>query len=396
MKTKKIILAYSGGLDTSVILHWLKKEYNAEVIAYIADLGQGEDLKAAAKKARKVGASKVYIEDLKNEFIKDFIFPMIQSSALYEGSYLLGTSIARPLISKRQIEIAKKENAYAVSHGSTGKGNDQVRFELSYKALNPKIEIIAPWRIWDLKSREDCINYAKKNKIPIPITKSKPYSCDRNIYHVSYEGGILEDPWNEPPEDMFETVRPLSKTLSNPQKITLSFKNGIPHKLNQKKISPIDLFKNLNLIAGKHGIGVVDIVENRFVGMKSRGVYETPAGTVLNLAHRAIESLTMDREVMHIRDSLIPKVSQLIYNGFWYSPEMNSILAFINETQKNVTGDVKILLYKGNVRILGRRSDYSLYSNQLATFEEDNLYDQSDATGFIKLNSLRLILNKLK
>ena len=314
----------------------------------------------------------------------------------YEGSYLLGTSIARPLISKRQIEIAKKENAFAVSHGSTGKGNDQVRFELSYKALNPKIEIIAPWRIWDLNSREDCINYAKENKIPIPITKSKPYSCDRNIYHVSYEGGILEDPWNEPPEDMFETVRPLSKTLSKPQKITLSFRNGIPYKLNQKKITPINLFKNLNSIAGKHGIGVVDIVENRFVGMKSRGVYETPAGTVLNIAHRAIESLTMDREVMHIRDSLIPKISQLIYNGFWYSPEMNSILAFVNETQKNVTGEVKVLLYKGNVRILGRRSNYSLYNNELATFEEDNLYDQSDATGFIKLNSLRLILNKLK
>ena len=396
MKKKKIILAYSGGLDTSVILHWLKKEYNADVIAYIADLGQGEDLKAAAKKAKIVGASKVFIEDLKNEFINDFIFPMIQSSALYEGSYLLGTSIARPLISKRQIEIAKKENAFAVSHGSTGKGNDQVRFELSYKALNPKIEIIAPWRIWDLNSREDCINYAKENKIPIPITKSKPYSCDRNIYHVSYEGGILEDPWNEPPEDMFETVRPLSKTLSKPQKITLSFRNGIPYKLNQKKITPVNLFKNLNSIAGKHGIGVVDIVENRFVGMKSRGVYETPAGTVLNIAHRAIESLTMDREVMHIRDSLIPKISQLIYNGFWYSPEMNSILAFVNETQKNVTGEVKVLLYKGNVRILGRRSNYSLYNNELATFEEDNLYDQSDATGFIKLNSLRLILNKLK
>ena len=396
MKKKKIILAYSGGLDTSVILHWLKKEYNADVIAYIADLGQGEDLKAAAKKAKIVGASKVFIEDLKNEFINDFIFPMIQSSALYEGSYLLGTSIARPLISKRQIEIAKKENAFAVSHGSTGKGNDQVRFELSYKALNSKIEIIAPWRIWDLNSREDCINYAKENKIPIPITKSKPYSCDRNIYHVSYEGGILEDPWNEPPEDMFETVRPLSKTLSKPQKITLSFRNGIPYKLNQKKITPINLFKNLNSIAGKHGIGVVDIVENRFVGMKSRGVYETPAGTVLNIAHRAIESLTMDREVMHIRDSLIPKISQLIYNGFWYSPEMNSILAFVNETQKNVSGEVKVLLYKGNVRILGRRSNYSLYNNELATFEEDNLYDQSDATGFIKLNSLRLILNKLK
>ena len=310
MKKKKIILAYSGGLDTSVILHWLKKEYNADVIAYIADLGQGEDLKAAAKKAKIVGASKVFIEDLKNEFINDFIFPMIQSSALYEGSYLLGTSIARPLISKRQIEIAKKENAFAVSHGSTGKGNDQVRFELSYKALNPKIEIIAPWRIWDLNSREDCINYAKENKIPIPITKSKPYSCDRNIYHVSYEGGILEDPWNEPPEDMFETVRPLSKTLSKPQKITLSFRNGIPYKLNQKKITPINLFKNLNSIAGKHGIGVVDIVENRFVGMKSRGVYETPAGTVLNIAHRAIESLTMDREVMHIRDLSLIHISE--------------------------------------------------------------------------------------
>tara|TARA_Y100000591_G_scaffold168473_1_gene145298 strand:- start:609 stop:1799 length:1191 start_codon:yes stop_codon:yes gene_type:complete len=393
---KKIVLAYSGGLDTSVILHWLKVQYNADVIAYIADLGQGEDLKKAARNAKKVGASKVYIEDLKSEFVNDYVFPMIQSSAIYEGTYLLGTSIARPLISKRQIEIAKKEKAFAVSHGSTGKGNDQVRFELAYKALNPRIQIISPWRIWNLKSREDCINYAKKNKIPISVTKKKPYSCDRNLYHISYEGGILEDPWLEPPNEMYETVRPLIKTPNKPLKIILSFKNGIPIKLNNKTIKGVDLFKKLNPIAGKHGVGIVDIVENRFVGMKSRGVYETPAGTVINIAHRAIESLTMDREVMHIRDTLVPKISQLIYNGFWFSPEMQSLLSYVKETQKNITGDVRLELFKGNVRVLGRRSNYSLYNDKLATFEEDNLYDQSDATGFIKLNSLRLILNKLK
>tara|TARA_B100001057_G_scaffold497712_1_gene602604 strand:- start:30 stop:1220 length:1191 start_codon:yes stop_codon:yes gene_type:complete len=393
---KKIVLAYSGGLDTSVILHWLKVQYNADVIAYIADLGQGEDLKKAARNAKKVGASKVYIEDLKSEFVNDYVFPMIQSSAIYEGTYLLGTSIARPLISKRQIEIAKKEKAFAVSHGSTGKGNDQVRFELAYKALNPRIQIISPWRIWNLKSREDCINYAKKNKIPISVTKKKPYSCDRNLYHISYEGGILEDPWLEPPDEMYETVRPLIKTPNKPLEIILSFKNGIPIKLNNKIIKGVDLFKKLNPIAGKHGVGIVDIVENRFVGMKSRGVYETPAGTVINIAHRAIESLTMDREVMHIRDTLVPKISQLIYNGFWFSPEMQSLLSYVKETQKNITGDVRLELFKGNVRVLGRRSNYSLYNDKLATFEEDNLYDQSDATGFIKLNSLRLILNKLK
>ena len=393
---KKIVLAYSGGLDTSVILHWLKVQYNADVIAYIADLGQGEDLKKAARNAKKVGASKVYIEDLKSEFVNDYVFPMIQSSAIYEGTYLLGTSIARPLISKRQIEIAKKEKAFAVSHGPTGKGNDQVRFELAYKALNPRIQIISPWRIWNLKSREDCINYAKKNKIPISVTKKKPYSCDRNLYHISYEGGILEDPWLEPPDEMYETVRPLIKTPNKPLEIILSFKNGIPIKLNNKIIKGVDLFKKLNPIAGKHGVGIVDIVENRFVGMKSRGVYETPAGTVINIAHRAIESLTMDREVMHIRDTLVPKISQLIYNGFWFSPEMQSLLSYVKETQKNITGDVRLELFKGNVRVLGRRSNYSLYNDKLATFEEDNLYDQSDATGFIKLNSLRLILNKLK
>ena len=396
MKKKKIVLAYSGGLDTSVILHWLKVEYNADVIAYIADLGQGEDLKLAAKRAKQVGASKVYVEDLKKEFINDFVYPMIQSSAIYEGTYLLGTSIARPLIAKRQIEIANKEKAFAVSHGSTGKGNDQVRFELAFHALNPKIEIISPWRIWNYKSREDCIEYAKKNKIPITVTKQKPYSCDRNIFHVSYEGGILEDPWVEPPESMFETVRPLSKSLNKPTQITLSFKNGIPVRLNGKRIDGVNLFNKLNKLAGSHGIGVVDIVENRFVGMKSRGVYETPGGTVLNIAHRAVESLTMDREVMHIRDSLIPKISQLIYNGFWYSPEMRVLLSLIKESQKNITGDVRLMLYKGNVRVLGRKSEYSLYNTDLATFEEDSLYNQSDASGFIKLNSLRLILNKLK
>ena len=396
MKKKSIVLAYSGGLDTSIILHWLKENYNAEIIAYIADLGQGENLNAIAKRAKKVGAKKVYVENLKNEFVKDFIFPMIQASSIYEGNYLLGTSIARPLIAKRQIEIAKKEKSFAVSHGSTGKGNDQVRFELAFNALNPKIKIIAPWRIWDLKSREDCINYAKKNKISIPVTKSKPYSCDRNIYHISYEGGVLEDPWTEPPTDMYESVKLLEKTPNKPTNIIITFKNGIPTAINNKKYSPVLLLEKLNKIGGLNGVGVVDIVENRFVGMKSRGVYETPGGTILNIAHRAIESLTMDREVMHIRDSLVPKISQLIYNGFWFSPEMSSVMAFVKESQKNVSGDVRLKILKGNVIVSGRKSKTSLYNPKLATFEEDNLYNQQDATGFIKLNSLRLILDKLK
>ena len=396
IKRKTIVLAYSGGLDTSVILHWLKENYNANIVAYIANLGQQEDLKAIAKRAKKVGAAKVYVEDLRNEFVKEVVFPMIQASSIYEGSYLLGTSIARPLIARRQIQIAKKEKAFAVSHGSTGKGNDQVRFELTFKALAPTIDIIAPWRIWDLKSRECCINYAKKNKIAVPVTKSKPYSCDRNIYHISYEGGILEDPWVEPPPEMYEMVKNIEKTPNRPTYITISFKNGIPYALNGKTISPVNLLTKLNKAGGDNGVGVVDIVENRFVGMKSRGVYETPGGTILNIAHRAIESITMDREVMHLRDSLVPKISQLIYNGFWYSPEMKVLMAFIKESQNNVTGDVKVKIHKGNVRIVGRKSKYSLYNSKLATFEEDNLYNQSDATGFIQLNSLRLILNKLK
>ena len=396
MKKKSIVLAYTGGLDTSIILHWLKENYNADIIAYIADLGQGENLKLIAKRAKKVGAKKVYVENLRNEFVKDYIFPMIQASSVYEGNYLLGTSIARPLIAKRQIEIAKKEKSFAVSHGSTGKGNDQIRFELSFKALNPDIEIIAPWRIWNLKSREDCIKYARKNKISVPVTKSKPYSCDRNIYHISYEGGVLEDPWTEPPKDMYESVRLLENTPDKATNIILSFKDGVPISINNKKLSPIALLEKLNTLGGKNGVGVVDIVENRFVGMKSRGVYETPGGTILNIAHRAIESLTMDREVMHIRDSLIPKISQLIYNGFWFSPEMSSIMAFIKESQKNISGDVRLKIFKGNVVVSGRKSKFSLYNSNLATFEEDNLYDQKDATGFIKLNSLRLILDKIK
>ncbi|MBT6795991.1 argininosuccinate synthase [bacterium] len=396
MKKRSIVLAYSGGLDTSIILHWLKENYNADIIAYIADLGQGENLKGIAKRAKQVGAKKVYVENLKNEFVKDYIFPMIQASSVYEGNYLLGTSIARPLIAKRQIEIAKKERSFAVSHGSTGKGNDQIRFELSFNALSPDTEIIAPWRIWNLKSREDCIRYAKKNKISVPVTKAKPYSCDRNIYHISYEGGVLEDPWTEPPIGMYESVRILEKTPDKATNIIVSFKDGIPVAINNKKLTPVNLLEKLNKIGGTNGVGVVDIVENRFVGMKSRGVYETPGGTILNIAHRAMESLTMDREVMHIRDSLVPKISQLIYNGFWFSPEMDTVMALVKQSQKNVSGDVRLKIFKGNVVVTGRKSKFSLYNNNLATFEEDNLYDQKDATGFIKLNSLRLILDKLK
>ena len=321
---------------------------------------------------------------------------MIQASSVYEGNYLLGTSIARPLIAKRQIEIAKKEKSFAVSHGSTGKGNDQIRFELSFNALSPDTEIIAPWRIWNLKSREDCIRYAKRNKISVPVTKAKPYSCDRNIYHISYEGGVLEDPWTEPPIGMYESVRILEKTPDKATNIIVSFKDGIPIAINNKKLTPVNLLEKLNKIGGTNGVGVVDIVENRFVGMKSRGVYETPGGTILNIAHRAMESLTMDREVMHIRDTLVPKISQLIYNGFWFSPEMDTVMALVKQSQKNVSGDVRLKIFKGNVVVTGRKSKFSLYNNNLATFEEDNLYDQKDATGFIKLNSLRLILDKLK
>lgn len=391
----KIVLAYSGGLDTSVILKWLAEKYDAEIIAYVADVGQGEDLEEVREKAIKTGASKVYIEDLTDEFVSDFVFPAIKANAIYEGVYLLGTSLARPLIAKRQIEIAQEEKAFAVSHGSTGKGNDQVRFELTYYALDPDIKVIAPWREWDLNSRTALLDYAEKNGIPVPVTQKKPYSCDRNLLHISYEGGILEDPWNEAPEDMFEmTVSPESAP-DEAQYMEIDFEKGAAVKIDGKKLKPSEILDSLNKIGGSNGVGRVDLVENRFVGMKSRGVYETPGGTILHAAHRALESLTMDREVMHLRDSLIPKISELIYYGFWYSPEMNMLTAAIEESQKNVTGTIKLKIYKGNIIVVGRRSPYSLYQEDLATFEEDSIYNQADATGFIKLNALRLSVQKL-
>jgi len=391
----KIVLAYSGGLDTSVILKWLAEKYDAEIIAYVADVGQGEDLEEVREKAIKTGASKVYVENLTEEFVSDFVFPAIKSNAIYEGVYLLGTSLARPLIAKRQIEIAQEEKAFAVSHGSTGKGNDQVRFELTYYALDPGIKVIAPWREWDLNSRTALLDYAKKNDIPVPVTLEKPYSCDRNLLHISYEGGILEDPWNEPPESMFEMTVSPERAPDEPQYIDIDFENGVATKIDGKELKPSQILDTLNKIGGANGVGRVDLVENRFVGMKSRGVYETPGGTILHVAHRALESLTMDREVMHLRDSLIPKISELIYYGFWYSPEMEMLRAAVEESQKNVTGTIKLKIYKGNVIIAGRKSPYSLYNEDLATFEEDSIYNQADATGFIKLNALRLSVRKL-
>lgn len=390
----KIVLAYSGGLDTSVAIKWLQEKYNAEVIAFCADIGQEENLDEIAEKAKKTGASKVYIEDLKEEFVRDFVFPMLRANAVYEAGYLMGTSIARPLIAKKQIEIAIKENAEFVAHGATGKGNDQVRFELTYYALKPDIKVIAPWRIWEFDSRSSLIEYAEKNGIPVDATKEKPYSIDQNLFHISYEGGILEDPWNEPPQDMYKMVIPPEKAPDKPLYIEIDYENGNPVALNGERLSPTDLLKRLNKIAGENGIGRVDIVENRYVGIKSRGVYETPGGTVLHIAHRAIESITLDREILHMRDSLIPKYAELIYYGYWFSPERIVLQKFIDETQKNVTGTVMLKLYKGNCIVTGRRSPYSLYSAELATFEKDQIYNQQDAEGFIKINSLRLKLAK--
>lgn len=390
----KIVLAYSGGLDTSVAIKWLQEKYNAEVIAFCADIGQEENLDEIAEKAKKTGASKVYIEDLKDEFVRDFVFPMLRANAVYEAGYLMGTSIARPLIAKKQIEIAIKENAEFVAHGATGKGNDQVRFELTYYALKPDIKVIAPWRIWEFDSRSSLIEYAEKNGIPVDATKEKPYSIDQNLFHISYEGGILEDPWNEPPQDMYKMVIPPEKAPDKPLYIEIDYENGNPVALNGERLSPTDLLKRLNKIAGENGIGRVDIVENRYVGIKSRGVYETPGGTVLHIAHRAIESITLDREILHMRDSLIPKYAELIYYGYWFSPERIVLQKFIDETQKNVTGTVMLKLYKGNCIVTGRRSPYSLYSAELATFEKDQIYNQQDAEGFIKINSLRLKLAK--
>ncbi len=392
---KKIILAYSGGLDTSVILRWLIEKYKAEVVAFVADLGQGEDLEEARGKAIKTGASNVYIEDLKDEFVRDFVFTALRANAVYEGMYLMGTSLARPLIAKKQIEIAQKEKAQAVSHGATGKGNDQVRFELTYYAINPGISVIAPWREWDFKSRNDLISYAKSHGIPVPVTKEKPYSCDRNLFHTSYEGGILEDPWTEPPENMFEMTVSPEKAPDKPTYVDIDFEKGVPVKVDGEELPPAELLYKLNNIGGKNGVGRVDMVENRFVGIKSRGVYETPGGTILHAAHRAIESITMDREVMHLRDTLTPKFSELIYYGFWYSPEMAMLKAAIDESQKSVSGTARMKIYKGTVSVAGRRSPFSLYQKDLATFEEDKVYNQKDATGFIRINALRLSVKKL-
>jgi argininosuccinate synthase len=393
MKIKKAVLAYSGGLDTSVIITWLKETYRCEVIAYCADLGQEEDLKSIKKKALKSGASKAYVLDLKEEFVKDYVFPMLRANAVYEGAYLMGTSIARPLIARKQIEIAKKEKADAVCHGATGKGNDQVRFELTFYALKPDVKVIAPWREWKFNSRESLIKYARKHKIPVTVTKKKPYSMDMNLFHISYEGGILEDPWAEPPESMFTMSVSPEKAPSKPQYIQIGYKNGDPVSVDGKKLSPAKLLKKLNTVAGKHGIGRLDIVENRFVGMKARGVYETPGGTVLQTAHRALESITSDRELMHLRDSLIPKYAELIYNGFWDSPERMALQKLIDESQKGVTGIVRLKLYKGNCIVVGRKAPKSLYSPEHATFEADEVYNQKDAEGFIKLNALRLKMN---
>lgn len=396
MKVKKVVLAYSGGLDTSVILRWLIENYGCEVIAYCADLGQSEDLRAVKRKALKTGASKVFVDDLREEFVRHYVFPMLRANAVYEGSYLLGTSIARPLIAKRQINIAMREKADAVAHGATGKGNDQVRFELTYYALQPNVKVIAPWRLWDLNSRQSLVAYAKRHGIPVPVTRARPYSTDRNIFHISYEGGILEDPWREPPPDMFLWTRPVERAPNRPEYIEIDFFRGDPAALNGKRCSPATLLSRLNDLGAKHGIGRVDLVENRYVGMKSRGVYETPGGTLLHCARRALESLTLDREVMRLRDSLIPKYAELVYYGYWFAPEREILQQAIDASQQNVSGRVRLKLYKGNAIVAGRKSPKSLYDPKIATFEEGEGYRQADADGFIRLNALRLKLRRLK
>ena len=391
-KIKKIVLAYSGGLDTSVIIKWLKEKYDCEIIAFAADVGQGQELDPVREKALATGASKVYIEDLREEFVSDFVFPMLRANAFYEHDYLLGTSIARPLIAKEQIRIANMEGADGVSHGSTGKGNDQVRFELAYHTLNPGIIIVAPWREWDLNSRSALIDYAVAHGIPVPVTKDKPYSMDRNMFHISYEGGVLEDPWSGPDEDMFMLSVSPEKAPDKATIIEIQYQAGNPVAINGEKMSPAKLLERLNQYGGDNGVGRIDIVENRFVGMKSRGIYETPGGTILHQAHRAIESITLDREVTFLRDSLIPSYARMIYNGFWYSPERELIQQTIDQMQAHVTGEVRLKLYKGNVIVLGRKAEKSLYNQNIASFEESHGYSQNDADGFIKLNALRLKL----
>jgi argininosuccinate synthase len=387
---KKIVLAYSGGLDTSVMLRWLKERYGCEVVCYCADVGQGEELAGLEGKARETGASRLYVEDLREEFVREYVWPAVKAHAVYEGVYLLGTSLARPVIAKRQIEIARREGADAVAHGATGKGNDQVRFELTYYALEPDIRVVAPWREWEFKGRSDLIAYAREHGIPVTATAEKPYSTDRNLMHVSYEGGILEDPWAEPPPDIFQMTRSPEEARPEAEYVTVGFERGEPVSVNGDSPGAVALLAELNRLGGEHGVGRVDLVENRFVGMKSRGVYETPGVTILHAAHRALESITLDREVARLRDSLSLKFAESVYYGFWFSPEAELMRRTIEETQGDVTGEVRLKLYRGNVTVVGRRAPRSLYSERLATFEADTVYNQRDAEGFIKLNALRL------
>ncbi len=393
----KVVLAYSGGLDTSVILKWIQKKYACEVITFTADLGQEEELEGLEEKALSTGASKAYIEDLQEEFVRDFVWPLFRAGAVYEGRYLLGTSIARPLIAKRMAEIALEEKAQAVAHGATGKGNDQIRFELTIMALEPSLRIIAPWREWDLHSRTHLLEFARQNRIPVPVTPEKLYSCDRNLLHLSFEGAELEDPWSEPGEGSYHLAVPPEKAPDEPQQITLGFERGNLVSLDGQSTGSLELVKRLNRIGGRHGIGRLDMVENRFIGMKSRGVYETPGGTIIYAAHRDLEGLCLDRETLHLRNELVPQYSRLVYNGFWFSPEREALQALMDRIQENVTGEVRLKLYKGSIYPLGRRSPNSLYNPELATFEQDQVFNQQDAAGFIRLQGLRLMsVNSLR
>ena len=393
---KKVVLAYSGGLDTSVILRWLKETYGCEVVAWCADLGQGEELAPLRETARATGASQYLVEDLRETFVKDFVFPALRANAVYEGEYLLGTSLARPCIIEAMMRAVKATGADAIAHGATGKGNDQVRFELGALRLDPRVQIVAPWREWDLKSRTDCIEYAKRHQIPITVSAEKPYSMDRNLFHCSYEGGILEDPWREPTKDMFLLTRDPADAPNEARYLEIEFEAGVPVSVDGSRMSPAALLTHLNAVAGEHGVGRVDIVEDRFVGMKSRGVYETPGGTLLHKAHRAVESLTMDREVMRIRDGLVPEYAALVYRGFWFSPEREALQTLIDKAQADVTGTARLKLYKGGVQVVGRKSPRSLYREDFVTFERDEVYDQADAGGFIRLNALRLRLGAMR
>jgi argininosuccinate synthase len=395
MKVKKVVLAYSGGLDTSVIVKWLIETYGCEVICFAADVGQEEELVGLEDKAKKTGASKCYIEDLKEEFARDYVFQAIKANAIYENRYLLGTSLARPVIAKKHVEIALREGADAVCHGATGKGNDQVRFEMAFKALAPELTIIAPWRIWDLNSRSLLFDYAEKHGIPVPVTKDKPYSMDRNLLHISFEGGILEDPYREPDESMFVLTTSPEKAPDKPEYVEIGFEKGAPVSLNGEKLPPASLMKKLNAIAGKHGVGRIDIVENRLVGIKSRGVYETPAGTVLIAAHRDLESITLDRDTQHLKDRLACEYATLVYNGLWFTRRREALDAFINTTQENVTGTVRVKLYKGNCIVVGRKSPVTLYNPEIATFNAGTLYNQKDASGFMNIFGLQIQVEAL-